>query len=470
MTEIWALPATEVLDRFRRRELSPVEYVSAVIERAENENPHINAFGDTYFDEALAQAAIAADRYAAASARPLDGLPVAVKDEADIAGKRTTNGSLLWIDSVPAADEPMVERIKRAGGIIHARTLTPEFSIAFWTSSRLWGITRNPWNRDYDVSGSSGGSGAALAAGMTPLATGSDIGGSIRAPASCCGVVGFKPTYGRIPLPAPYGLDHWCHLGPLARTVGDAALLFDQLVGPDRRDLASIRPAIHIGAPDADVRGLRLALSYDLGDWPVTEVVRLAVSAVAEALRTAGAVVDEVPLTIERALIKRAADAHYASLFAAASKAAIAGREDDANHYTRAWLQSLEDAPTPMEGYETEGEIYRRVGDVLERYDAILCPTASIPALEAGVDYYERSVSIDGADYHAMHDIFLTEVFNATARCPVMSVPAGFSAEGVPIGVQVVGRTFDDPMVFRIGAGIESQRPWPLTAPGFSRS
>jgi aspartyl-tRNA(Asn)/glutamyl-tRNA(Gln) amidotransferase subunit A len=464
MPALHTLSAVEALNLFRSRDLSPVEYLEDLIARNDAVGGAVNAFTDTYFDEALDQARVAAQVYAGGEPRPLEGLPIAVKDEADVAGKRTTNGSLLWVDRVAERDEPMIERIRAAGGIIHARTATPEFSIAFWTWSKLWGVTRNPWNLDFDVSGSSGGSGAALAAGLTPLATGSDIGGSIRAPASCCGVVGYKPAYGRIPQPAPFGLDPWSHLGPLARTVADTALFADQLIGPHPRDLASIRPALRMGDIDSDVRGMRIALSQDLGDWPVLPVIRKALTDTAAALRSVGAVVEEVPLTIERKLIATASDAHYAMLFAAASRQAIAGRESEANTYTRNWLATLGTPPSPMQGLEAEGAIIERVNDTLERFDVLLCPTASIPALRAGVDHTEVPVTIDGVDYDPMREIFLTEIFNATGRCPVINVPIGRDGYGVPIGAQVVARTFEDPTAFRIAAAIEAARPWPLVA------
>ncbi len=464
MTELHTLSAIETLGLFRSRDLSPVEYLEALIARADVMGGTVNALTDTYFDEALAQARAATRAYATGDPRQLEGLPIAVKDEAEVAGKRTTNGSLLWVDSVAERDEPMIERIRASGAIIHARTTTPEFSIAFWTWSKLWGVTRNPWNLDFDVSGSSGGSAAALAAGLTPLATGSDIGGSIRAPASCCGVVGYKPAYGRIPQPAPFGLDPWCHLGPLARTVSDTALFADQLIGPHPRDLASIRPALRIGDVLAGVRGMRIALSLDLGDWPVIPVIRTALTETADILRSMGAIVEEVPLTIERRLIATASDAHYGMLFAAAARQAIAGRESEATSYTRNWLASLERPPSPMQGLEAEGAIIERVNDTLERFDVLLCPTASIPALRAGVDYTEVPVTIDGVDYDPMREIFLTEVFNATGRCPVVNVPIGRDEVGVPIGAQIVARTFDDPTAFRVAAAIEAARPWPLVA------
>jgi Asp-tRNA(Asn)/Glu-tRNA(Gln) amidotransferase A subunit family amidase len=466
MSELHALSATQVLAAFARRELSPVEYLEALIRRADEVEAQINAFGDTYFDEALEAARRAEAVYSSRSGSPrsLEGLPVAVKDEAEMAGKRTTNGSLLLQDNVAQADEPMIERLLAAGAIVHARTLTPEFSIAFWTSSRLWGVTRNPWNLDYDVGGSSGGSAAALAAGTTPLATGSDIGGSIRVPASCCGVVGYKPAYGRIPQLPPDGMDHWCHLGPLARTVGDAALLADTLVGPDARDHASLRPALRIGRPVGDVAGLRIAVSQDLGDWPVVEAVRATVLRTADVLRDLGAVVEEVPLTIERSLLATAGDAHYAAIFAAYVAATIEGREDRANAYTRTWLASLEDPPSFLQGLNAEGEITRRLGEVHDRFDALLCPTLAIPAYPAGVDACSEPVVIDGVDYDGMREICLSEVFNPAGRCPVITLPTGRDPAGVPIGLQIVGRSYDDPKVFAIAAALESAQPWPLVA------
>jgi aspartyl-tRNA(Asn)/glutamyl-tRNA(Gln) amidotransferase subunit A len=461
MTDVTTMAARETLAAFRAGTLSPVEHVRAHLDRIVALNPAVNAIGDVYADDALAAAVGAEERYRIGDPRPLEGLLVAVKDEAEMAGRRTTNGSLIWRDWVGERNEPMVERILDAGGIIHARTLTPEFSIAFWTSSRLWGETRNPWNPAYDVGGSSGGSAAALAAGMTPLATGSDIGGSIRVPASCCGVVGYKPTYGRIPQAAPYGLDHWCHLGPLARHVADAALLSDVLTGPHRCDNASLRPSLRLGDPDPDVRGLRVALSLDLGDWPVVESVRSAVTATATALRDAGATVEEVPITIERTLLRRASDAHYAAVFAASVRATIADRENDTCHYTRSWLDSLSGAPPPLAGLAAEGRIQERLASIFETNDVLLCPAMAIPAFLAGVDYTAEPLIVNGEEFDPFRDICLTEVFNAASRHPVVTVPAGRDPVGVPIGVQVAARTYDDSTAIRAAAAIEAARPWP---------
>lgn len=458
--------ATNVLRRFRSRELSPVEYLSTLITRIEAVGADVNAFGDTYFEEALDQARTAEGVYMTdgETPRPLEGLPLAVKDEAEIAGKRTTYGSLIFEDYVSSTTDITVERALDAGAVVHARTLTPEFSIAFWTHTRLWGVTRNPWNRDFDVSGSSGGSAASLAAGFTPLATGSDIGGSVRVPASCCGVVGYIPPYGRFPVTPPYNLDHWSNIGPLARTVADCALLADVFSGIHPRDHVTMRESVKIGTPSTDVRGLKLAVSYDLGDWPVTDVVRGALADVVETLRAAGAVVEEVDLVVERELVTTAGNAHHALGFGRDCARGIAGREADVNPVTLSWLASLENPPDPLDGVAAEAEIMARVAAVYEHYDALLCPVIAVPALEAGVDYTVEPFVLDGVEYDTFHDICPAEIFNVTSRCPVLAVPAGRSADAVPIGVQIVGRPFDDPTVFRVGAAIEAGQPWPLVA------
>ncbi len=249
-SELCYLPATEALRLFRGRQLSPVELTEAMIARADAAEPGINAFAETFYEQALDQAKAAEARYAGTGEppRPLEGLLVAVKEEAPIAGQRNTLGSLPLRDMVAPQTAAFVQRILDAGGIVHARTTTPEFSCAPVTWTKLWGVTRNPWHREYSPGGSSGGSAASLAAGTTTLATGSDIGGSIRIPASFCGVVGFKPPYGRVPEVEIFNLDHYCHEGPMARTVADCALLENVIAGPHPSDVASLRPKLEIPA------------------------------------------------------------------------------------------------------------------------------------------------------------------------------------------------------------------------------
>ena len=265
--ELCYMPASEVLARFASRDLSPVEYLEALIKRAEETEPVVNAFAFTWFDEAMDQARESEKKYCQTNGRPgaLQGLPIAVKDEADIEGQPMTNGSLYLKDNVSTRTHYAVQRLLDAGCIVHARTTTPEFSCSGTADSKIHGTTRTPWRPEFTCGGSSGGSGASLAVGSTPLATGSDIGGSIRIPASCCGVVGYKPPYGRNPDNTAFAYDMYAVMGPMSRTVGDAVLMQNVLCGPHPLDNASIRPKYLLPNSYDDIKGLKIAWSLDLG-------------------------------------------------------------------------------------------------------------------------------------------------------------------------------------------------------------
>ncbi|MCE3293474.1 MAG: amidase, partial [Arthrobacter sp.] len=304
MTELHYLDAATALRLFRTRELSPVELMEAVIARTEAVNGEINALTETLFDEALSAARLAAAKYARGrDLTPLLGLPVAAKEKHGLKGKTLSQGLVARKDELAVADHPVIERIKCAGGIIHARTTTPEYSCATVTHSPLWGVTRNPWNPEFSPGGSSGGSGAALAAGLAPLATASDIAGSTRLPASFTGTVGFKAPYGRIPGLAPLSADHYRGDGPMARTVADTALLADVMAGRHPGDHTSLadspglaRSGLEMPDGGASVAGMRIALCIRLGNYAVAPDVEANTRAVAHALRGAGAVVEEIDL------------------------------------------------------------------------------------------------------------------------------------------------------------------------------
>src|SRR5690242_9839337 len=279
--------------------------MQALIDQADKVEPSINAFAEKHYDAALASARAAEAVFMSPSGSPreLEGIPVAVKEEAPIAGHRYTLGSLALKDEIADHTAVFVQRILDAGGIVHARTTTPEFSCAPVTWTRLWGVTRNPWNLEFAPGGSSGGSGASLAAGSTTLATGSDIGGSIRMPASMCGVVGFKPPYGRVPEVEIFNLDHYCHEGPLARTVDDCGLLENVIAGPHPSDVASLRPKLEIPDEQPGISGMRIAMSSDLNCYDIDADVARNLREAVDRLRSAGAVVEEVSLPWDKAMI-----------------------------------------------------------------------------------------------------------------------------------------------------------------------
>ena len=467
MTDLHYLSAAEALRLFRTRQLSPVELVTAVTERAEAVEPVLNAFAETFYEQALDQARASEARYAGRGGpvRPLDGLPVAVKEEAEIAGQRNTLGSLPRRDVVAEQTTAFVQRIIDAGAIVHARTTTPEFCCAPITWSRLWGVTRNPWNTRYSPGGSSGGSAAALAAGTATLATGSDIGGSIRIPASFCGVVGFKPPYGRVPEMAIFNLDHYCHEGPLARNVADCALLQNVIAGPHPGDIASIRPKLEIPGELAPIAGMRIAFSADLGCYQVDADVAANTRAAAERLSDAGAAIEEIALPWDLETIKRAARIHFGMIFGPSMRDIHAKHADELTSYTRNFIAESDQVSKEhfVAGLALEHQVYAPLGQLLEDFDALVCPTVAVPALTAEYDP-GQPVAVNGRDSADWLDVLMTIPFNIASRCPVMSVPSGLSRDGVPTGLSIVGKTYDDVTVFRIGAAHEERMPW-LDAP-----
>ena len=268
--------ATKALKLFKEKKLSPVELMKAIIKRSEKINQKTNAFNFTFFDKAMDEAKKSEEKFFKneSDILPLEGIPMAIKDEEDIKGQPNTNGSLILKDHIAEQTMVDVERILNSGAIVHARTTTPEFSTTSFTHSKIWGITRNPWNLDYTPGGSSGGSGAALASGCTTLATGSDIGGSIRIPSSACGLVGFKPPYGRNPQAAPFNHDQYCVVGPMARTVEDCALMQNVMSGPHKKDITSIKPKLLIPNKFENIKNWKIAYSMDLGYFEVDKEIQ----------------------------------------------------------------------------------------------------------------------------------------------------------------------------------------------------
>ena len=459
------LSATKALRCFRERSLSPVELMEAVIARAEVVEATVNALCITYFEEALAAARRAEDAYMGHGETPqsLTGIPVGIKDEMSIAGQPCSGGSLLNRDLIADETDMMVQRILDAGAIVHARTTTPEFSCAGFTHSRLWGVTRNPWNPEYAVGGSSGGSGAALASGTATLASGSDIGGSIRIPASANGVVGFKPPFGRVPVEAPYNLDQYCHEGPLARTVADCALFENVIAGPHPHDLTCVSPKLEIPEKLNVIKGMKIAYAVAPGDYPVDPEVAVNTRAAAEVFREAGAVVEEVELAVGPREIFRATSVHFGALFGADIMAEVEADRDLLTPYA---IKVAEDATNALretsfaEGLRMEAGIMAKIAAILADHELLLVPTLTSRGFIAGDDYVDHGITVGGVEMPEYFDAFLTPLFNIASRCPVLNVPSGFAGNGVPTGLQIAGRPYEDVSVFRAGAAYERLRPW----------
>jgi Asp-tRNA(Asn)/Glu-tRNA(Gln) amidotransferase A subunit family amidase len=456
------MPATEALKNFKSRKLSPVELMKALIARAEKVDPKVKAFGHRFFDRALDQAKKAEAKYAKTGARlrPLEGLAVAIKDETAIKGEVTEYGSLLFKGHVDEETGPPAERILGAGAILLARSTAPEFSCAGITHSKLWGATATPWNLKLTSGGSSGGAGSSLASGMTTLANGSDIGGSIRIPAAACGVYGFKPPYGRIPDSTPFNLDWYCHAGPMARTVEDCALLENVMVGPHPRDIVAIRPALKIPTRiDQGVKGWKIAVSYDLGFFDVEKDMIAGAKAAADKFRQLGAQVDEVEIGWD-ARVRTAANSHLAGLFGVFIASYKKKDWPKMMPYARAIAKLGQQTRMKdfLKAMEIEGWMFEKLGALFEKYDLLICPTLASSAIAKDRDL-TKPLKVGKRKIDGFLDWCMTYPFNAMSRCPVMAAPAGFCRNGFPASVQLVGKPYDDVTVFKAAKALESLTP-----------
>ena len=453
------LSATDAITLFKARELSPVELLQAQIERAAQVEPLINAFAFEYFEAALEAAKQAEQAYAQGNTRPLEGIPVAIKDESYIEGQITTNGSLLLQDQVADKTTLIVQRLLAAGAIVHARTTTPEFSISGTTSSKLWGVSRNPWNLDITCGGSSGGAGAALAAGTTTLANGSDIAGSIRIPASLCGVVGYKAPYGRNPEDSPFNLDYYNHPGPLARSVTDCILMQNVIAGPHPLDMASLKPKVTIPTSLPDIDGWRIAYSLDLGYQEVDSEVRSNTLEALQVFRSLGAVVEEVELGWTDACMKAALDHLGYSMMGAFLREYYEAGKEQMTGYARAFAEYSSQV-TVADFYAAEAvanDMYASLSPILDEFNVFICPTIANTGVGAEFDYSVDKLTINGVDLDPFLGWLMTYPFNMLSRCPVLTIPSGRASNQVPTGMQIVGRTFDDVSVFRAAAAYESK-------------
>jgi aspartyl-tRNA(Asn)/glutamyl-tRNA(Gln) amidotransferase subunit A len=457
--EIPYAPATALAGAIRRKAVSPVEVVDALLARIERVNPAINAYCTVTADAARAAARDAE----AALARggpvgPLHGVPVSIKDTLWTAGVRTTMGSALHADFVPAEDALVVARLKAAGAIVLGKTTTPEYAYKGQTDSPLLGVTRNPWSLAHTPGGSSGGAGAAVAAGLGPIAVGTDEGGSIRLPAGFSGVVGLKPTFGLVPR-VPVGVaELLTHLGPLARTVADCALFLTAAAGRDDRDgWSAPAPAVDYGAElERPPGALRVAWSPRLGYAVVDpEVLRVTGAAVGR-LSTLGWRVEEADPGFED-------PAAIMDAFRYPPLAAVLGPHL-ATHRARMdpGLVPLVELGQRMTGEDVARALLDRhrlwatVDAFFHRYDLLVTPVIAVASLRADG---APPTEIDGHPVGRRGWIPFTYPFNLTGQ-PAIALPCGWTAEGLPIGLQLVGRRFEDSLVLRAAAAFEAAWPW----------
>ena len=460
-------PAVELAVKYRNGEISPLEVVQNSLDRIDQVNAKLNCFCFTYPEQALQKATAAEQAFADGTARPLEGIPVAIKDFTPTKGKTTTRGSKLLEHWIPDWNPVLVERLEAAGAIMVGKTTTSEFATSGFTDSPLWGITRNPWDSSRTPGGSSGGSGAAVATGCVPFAEGTDMGGSVRIPAGLCGVVGLKPSIGRIPMDI---IDtSYCnisHFGPLARTVSDAALFLDTVQGEHRSDIQSL-PRCELGIPSPnDVRGMSFAFDVSLGFCAVDPGVENNLRASVEALREAGASVQEVELAWDAKIVDMWHGTWAIFMAAAYDNTTRVPLDENRDRMSQGLVKLIEkgrkiDAVSARKWEFERTRYWRKLGAILENHHALLCPTMAITAPPVEM----RDSDFGGFDSQGLLQCMdMTGAFNYMAQCPALSVPSGF-ADGLPTATQIVARRWDDALALRIGAAIEKAMPWANSRP-----
>ena len=437
----------------RARRVSATEVMRAFIARIERLNPKVNAIV-TFLPEQALKRAKALDRKGAA-AGPLAGLPIAHKDIVPTKGIRTTFGSPIYSDYVPGEDHVIVERLRAAGAILVGKTNTPEFAVGAQTFNPVFGATRNPYDLSKTTGGSSGGAAAAVACGMLPFADGSDLGSSLRNPGSFCNVVGFRPTPGRVPnWPFPNAWDTLWSVGPIARTVEDAALLLSAMAGPDPRC-----PTTHAEAGKAfarplrrDFRKVRVAWSRDLGGIPVDARVTRALEPARAALASLGCVVEEAEPDLRDAdeafQVQRAVG--FVEAYGELLRTDRARMKD-----TVVW--NIEQglglgAARIANANVLRSRVFHAMRGFLERYEFLLLPTVQVPPFPVDQPFISEINGVKLANY--MEWMKSCYLISATSH-PAISVPAGFTSEGLPVGLQIVGRYRDDFGVLQLAHAFE---------------
>lgn len=463
-TDLCFTPATELSRLIAARDLSPVELTDAVLARIDRLNPRLNAFLTVTRDLAREQARAAEERAMRGERRgPLDGIPYSLKDLEQTAGVRTTFGSKFFEENVPTADGTVAARLKATGAVLLGKTNTPNHGYKDMCDNLLGPPCRNPWNLERTSGASSGGAGSAVAAGLGPLAHGSDGAGSIRIPAALCGIFGLKPSFGRVPYyPTADLFAARSHNGPMTRTVRDAALLLRAMAGPDYRDPLSIDapPEDYPAACDGDLRGLRIAWSGDLGFGLVDPEVRALAEHAARRFTDFGGSLDAPAIDWPDPR------AFHAIIY----EVSIAARQIERAHARPDWIE-----PTLMRMIVNAAQVsgiahaqalvarttfHDAVRRTFDDYDLLLTPQMPVGAWDCTPGADEGVREIAGVPTPSMFDrLSFTYPFNLTGQ-PAATVPCGFTGEGLPVGLQIVGRWHADATVLRAAACFEAAQPW----------
>ncbi|HET9716153.1 MAG TPA: amidase [Pseudolabrys sp.] len=465
MNDLWRKSSHELADLVRRRKLSPVEILDAYLAVIDRLNPTLNAIVTLVADsarEAAREAEMAVMR--GDKLGPIHGLPIGIKDIVATANIRTTYGSPLYANNVPTEDAEVVRRLKAAGAIILAKTNTPEFAAGANTVNALFGATRNPWNTALSPAGSSGGSAAAVASGMLPIAQGTDFGCSVRIPAAFCGIVGIRPTPGLTPnFPMPLAWDPGQVHGPLARTAEDAAMMLDAIVGFSCVSPISVAPpwtsAAEIVGRVRDGKGLRIAFTRDIAGIGVDSEVEAICRKTATALRDQGASVDEVDFDLSEG---RRPYKTWRGVWMVGQQLANLDRLDAFGENLRGNVQSGLTITTRdiASAEKTRFQLFQKVRALFERYDALLCPAAPVKPFPVEWNFPKE---INGKTFDDYIDWIAPGFLITLLSLPAASVPAGLTADGLPIGLQIVAARFEEPKILGLAKLVQQANPigWP---------
>ena len=452
MKDLCYASARQLARLIRTRKLSATEVMRAFIAQIERVNPKVNAIVTFLPDEALKQAR-ALDRRK--SHGPLAGLPIAYKDLVPTKGIRTTFGSLVHKDNVPTEDALLVERLKAAGAITLGKTNTPEFGAGSNTFNKVFGATRNPYDLTKTAGGSSGGAGAAVACGMLPFADGSDLAASLRNPGNYCNVVGFRPSPGRVPTyPAANAWDTQPVIGPIARTAEDAAFLLSAMAGPDPRAPVSINEpgSLFARSLKRSFRKVRVAWTRDFGGLPVEPTVTRVLEPQRKVFESLGCIVEEACPDFSGATeaFETLRAVSFAQRFAPLVKTHRALLKDTVIWNVEQGLALDGTKIARAEGLRTE--LFHRMRRFLEKYEFLLAPVNQLPPFPVDTEYPTEIAGVKLANYL---DWMKSCYYVTITSHPAISVPAGFTAEGLPVGLQIVGRYRDDFGVLQIARAFE---------------
>ena len=453
----------DLVAMFRARKASPVDLLKAQIKRIGAFNAKVNCITYEHFDQALQEARQSEDRYRRGDARPLEGITVAIKDEFSRTGWRTTQGSLIFKDSPPATENAaVIDSLEAAGAIMPFQTTVPEFYLFIGASTRAWGTTHNPWNFEYSPGGSSAGSAAALAAGFATLALGSDMGGSIRLPASQCGLYGFRPPFGRV----ASGEVPFATSGPLARRCDDLVHFQNAIVGPSDKVMAAIRPRLDYPHQYPDLSGWRIAADWGAALADVIPSVKNAMQKGIEALRGAGCVVDEVDCGFSKDQKFVFIRGLMATSIGAINEITNVHRDQLSPYMTE--VLDLVGPVGPRQAEEAEVLLERLHRQVQKRvfgkgYRVLLMPTIATPLV--GADMFRSKENKVDVWAGTGFGFALTWPWNLLNCYPVIDVPLGVVEDRMPSGVQVIGQTFTDLDTVQFAFNWSRLRP-PLFADG----